>query len=475
MEVLIISTNTNHLPMPVMPYGACLVAEAAEKAGHRVKLLDLMFEHDSTLAVKSALLRQTYDVIGLSIRNIDNNDIQRTAFFLKELQPVLRIVRTFSDAPIVLGGAALGVMPEEILRYAGSSYAVVGEGDRTFISLLKAMSSSNPPYRIPGIAWIEDGLYRQIPLVPESCTVTCTVPDYHRWIDVKAYSSGMATVPVQTKLGCHFRCVYCTYQKIEGSGYRLASPESVSDAIRRLEADGFRNIEFVDNVFNSPRDHALEICDILARLRHRTRLQSLEFNPLYFDQELMNALEQAGFAGIGITAESASGQVLKGLGKGYSEEAVYQAASVIKSCKLPCLWIFLVGGPGETKRTLEETLHFAATQIRRGDTIFFNAGIRIYPGTELEAIARTEGALSIPGDDMLEPVFYLSPEIELEWVDSRLREFTGTHLNVVNSDAISLPLLTRIHRLAGRFGVQPPLWRHTRPIRRILRYTGIYR
>lgn len=475
MEVLIISTNTNRLPMPVIPYGACIVAEAAERAGHRVKLLDLMFEHDSKLAVESALLRHTYDIIGLSIRNIDNNDIQHPAFFLKELKPIVRTIRTFSNAPIVVGGAALGVMPEEILKYSGVSYAIVGEGAQTFISLLNAVSSGSPPYRIPGVAWIEDGLYRHVPLVPSAGAGVCIVPDYHHWIDVKAYTSGMATVPVQTKLGCHFRCVYCTYQKIEGSGYRLSSPESVCDAIERLEADGFRNIEFVDNVFNSPHAHALDICDGLARMRHRCRLQSIELNPLHLDNELMNAMEHAGFVGIGITAESASGQVLKGLGKGYSEDTVYQAASVIKKSKIPCLWIFLIGGPGETKQTVEETLRFAATQIRRGDTIFFNAGIRIYPGTELEAIARTEGILSIPRDDMIEPVFYLSPEIELEWVDSRLREFIDTHLNVVNSDAISLPLLIKIHRFAWRLGVQPPLWRHTLPIRRILRYTGVYR
>jgi len=475
VEILIISTNTNRLPMPVMPYGACIVAEAAERAGHGAKLLDLMFEYDSTRTVESELMHHTYDIIGLSIRNIDNNDIRHPAFFLKELKPLVRTIRKFSDAPIVLGGAALGVMPAEILKYSGASYAIVGDGDQTLISLLNAMSTCDPPYRVPGVAWLENGVCRQTPPMLSHCSGTCTVPDYSRWINAKAYSSAMATVPVQTKLGCHFKCVYCTYQKIEGPGYRLASPESVSEAIQRLDAEGFRDIEFVDNVFNSPRHHALEICEGLARKRHRARLQSLELNPLYIDTELMNALERAGFVGIGITAESSSGQVLKGLGKGFSEEAVYEAARVIKSCKLPCLWIFLIGGPGETKQTVEETLRFAATQIRRGDTIFFNAGIRIYPGTELEKIARAEGALSIPVDEMLEPVFYLSPEIELEWVDKRIREFFDTHLNVIDSDAISLPLLTKIQRLACRLGVKPPLWRHTRPIRRILRYTGIYR
>ncbi len=475
MEILIISTNANRLPMPVMPYGACIVAEAAERAGHGVKLLDLMFEHDSTQAVISALMRHTYDIIGLSIRNIDNNDMQHPAFFLKELKSLVSTMRMVSDAPIVIGGAALGVMPEEILKFSGASYAIVGDGVQTFTSLLNAIESCNSPCNIPGVAWMEDGVYRHTPPLLSYCSGACTVPDYHRWIDVKPYSRGMATVPVQTKLGCHFRCVYCTYQKIEGPAYRLASPESVSDAIQRLTAAGFRDIEFVDNVFNAPHSHALDICDSLARVRHGARLQSLELNPLYIDHELINAMENAGFVGIGITVESASGQVLQGLGKGFSVESVYHAAHVIKSCKIPCLWIFLVGGPGETKQTVEETLRFAATQIRCGDTIFFNAGIRIYPGTELERIARTEGVLSIPKSEMLEPVFYLSPEIELEWVDKRIKEFSDTHLNVINSDALSLPLLIKIHGTAHRLGMRPPLWRHTRPIRRILRYTGVYR
>lgn len=61
---------------------------------------------------------------------------------------------------------------------------------------------------------------------------------------------------------------------------------------------GFGDIEFVDNVFNSPRQHALDICDSVVRILHNTRLQSLELNPLNLDRELINALQHAGFVGI---------------------------------------------------------------------------------------------------------------------------------------------------------------------------------
>ncbi len=46
MNILIVITNRNSNPVPVVPIGACLVAEAVEREGHRVKVLDLMFERN---------------------------------------------------------------------------------------------------------------------------------------------------------------------------------------------------------------------------------------------------------------------------------------------------------------------------------------------------------------------------------------------------------------------------------------------
>ena len=117
----------------------------------------------------------------------------------------------------------------------------------------------------------------------------------------------MCTVPVQTKLGCRFSCVYCTYRKLEGGSYRLSEPGEVAEEVSRLAAGGLRHIEFVDNVFNSPREHALEICERLTGgPPHGASLQSLELNPLFVDDELFAGLAHAGFAGVGITVESAA-------------------------------------------------------------------------------------------------------------------------------------------------------------------------
>ncbi|HHT9129714.1 MAG TPA: B12-binding domain-containing radical SAM protein, partial [Candidatus Brocadiaceae bacterium] len=236
---------------------------------------------------------------------------------------------------------------------------------------------------------------------------------------------------------------------------------------------GMRDIEFVDNVFNSPYDHALAVCEGLARNKPNVRLQSLELNPFFIDDNLITAMERAGFIGIGITVESASDVVLNGLQKGFTVEQVYAAARVIQRHNLPCLWIFMLGGPGETEKTVQETLLFAEQYIRPKDVAFFNIGIRIYPGTELEHIARKEGVLALSPEEMLEPVFYLSPTINPDWLINTMHNALATHMNYLDSNSIGLSFLSTINRLGYKLGIRPPLWKHTRFIRRGFRFLGM--
>lgn len=473
MNVLIINTNRHTLPVPVMPVGACMVADAAARAGHEVRFLDLAFEKDSLGALVQELRRKSPDVVGLSIRNIDNNDMHNPVCFIKGLRSLIIAIRDMTKAVIVLGGAAVAVMPEEIMRYTGVHLAVLGDGEIVFPQVLSALEDKTALQHIAGIAWMEKGRFRKNPRLSPFSSESCSAPDFHRWIKVKAYISHLSTIPLQTKLGCRFKCIYCTYNKIEGSSYRLFSPESVVDAVRKFGSLGFRDIEFVDNVFNAPYHHALPVCEALARSRHHMRLQSLELNPLFIDDALITGMERAGFIGAGMTVESASDAVLAGLGKNFSAQHVYNAAEVMHRHRLPCLWIFMLGGPGETYETVRETIRFAETAIRPQDSAFFNIGIRIYPGTDLESLARKQGLLSLTPLDMLESVFYTSPEVPYNQIVTQIQHAMNTHMNFICSDSIGMPLLSSLHRWGYRLGIRPPLWRYTPLIRRGLRSVGM--
>lgn len=472
MKVLIVSTNRNRQPLVVLPFGACVAAETARRAGHKVRFLDLMFSRAPARELEQALDEFKPDVAGFSVRNIDNNDLRTPIAFFKEAADLMRNAGKNRNLKIVLGGAAAGVMPEELLRSSGADWVVLGDAPAVFPGLLAAIERGADPLGLPGVGAFKNGRFVSAPLAFGAWEGEDLFPDFAGWLDLRAYAGLMAAVPVKTKLGCPFKCVYCTYAASEGSAYRLCPPEEAAAKVRALARAGVRDIEFVDNVFNSPYEHALELCRLLAAKPSGARLHTMELNPAFTDRPLLDVMEAAGFAGIGITAESADDGVLSSLGKNYGGAQVRLAAAAVARGRLPCMWIFLLGGPGETRETVKRTVEFART-LRPSDSVFFNVGVRIYPGTPLEAIARADGTLKLPPSEMLEPAFYVSPAVGREWLLDTLKQAVDENMNFINSDSLALPFIPALSRLAVLAGVKPPLWRNTRALRRGLRLIGV--
>ncbi len=473
MKILIINTNRNRQPLVVLPYGACVAAGAARRAGHEVRFLDLMFSRAPARDLERALSEFRPAVAGFSVRNIDNNDLRNPAAFFEEAAELMRGARKNRDLKIVLGGAAAGVMPEELLKSTGADWVALGDAPAVFPGLLAAIERGEDPVGLPGVGAFRRGKFVATPLAFGAWEGEDLFPDFARWLDLRAYAGLMAAVPVKTKLGCPFNCVYCTYAASEGRAYRLCPPEEAAAKVRALARAGVKDIEFVDNVFNSPYEHALELCHLLAAKPCGARLHTMELNPAFTDRPLLETMEAAGFAGIGITAESADDAVLSSLGKNYGGAQVRAAAAAVGRGTLPCMWIFLLGGPGETRETVKRTLDFARSELRPSDSVFFNVGLRIYPGTPLEGLARAEGTLKIPASEMLQPAFYVSPAVGREWLLETLRQAVDQNMNFINPDSLALPLISTLSRLAVLAGVKPPLWRNTRALRRGLRLMGV--
>ncbi|MBM4031691.1 MAG: hypothetical protein FJ291_07880 [Planctomycetes bacterium] len=205
------------------------------------------------------------------------------------------------------------------------------------------------------------------------------------------------------------------------------------------------------------------------RAGHAVRLLDLMFsrNPA---RALEAELHRHPPDAVAVTAESAADATLAGLRKGYDAATVRRVAGVVARHRIPCMWIFLLGGPGETRATVRETLGFARTAVRPTDVAFFNFGLRIYPGAGIEAIARQEGLLSLPPADMLKPVFYFSPELDIEWLRAEFARAAASQPNLLGPTALRVPFLPAAYRILYRLGVRPPMWRFTRHARRLKRW-----
>src|SRR5450830_885097 len=101
MKVLLISENRCRDNLVPWPIGASCIAAAAEAAGHNVKGLDLMFSRDASADVAAAVRSFQPDVVGISLRNIDNQDIHANEFFLPGVKQVVDAVTSETVAPVV--------------------------------------------------------------------------------------------------------------------------------------------------------------------------------------------------------------------------------------------------------------------------------------------------------------------------------------------------------------------------------------
>ncbi|HEU4566121.1 MAG TPA: radical SAM protein [Gemmatimonadaceae bacterium] len=470
-RVLLVSANRERQPFPVVPNGVACVASALEAAGHEVRVADLCFARDPHRAAREAARAFRPDVVGVSVRNIDNSDLVALRHYTPEAAALLRTLREAAPgARVIAGGAAFGVAPERLLEALDVEYAVAGDGERATVALVDALAAGRAPGELPGL--VRRGADGGVTLTPpggDAALDTLPPARMHRWADLRAYERHGGSVPIQTKRGCVFRCIYCTYLNVEGWGYRLRAPDAVAAEMEELHrAAGITHFEFVDSTFNAPPRHAAAVCEAIVRRGLRVKLDTTNFTPASAPGWLLEAMRRAGFRWLGITAESASDAVLASLQKGFDVAKVREVAEDVERAGMGVLWIFLVGGPGETPETLEETLRFAAWRLGRGDAVYLTVGLRIYPGTTLQRIAVDEGVISA-ADPLLAPTFYFSARMEMERTVRRLREFAAAHPRFMFSADSRSPLLPHLTRLASVLRLPRPHWRYMGVFQRLTR------
>ena len=78
-------------------------------------------------------------MIGISVRNIDDQSMAEPGFLLQPVRDTVSLCRAFSDATIVVGGAGFSIFPEAALRYLKADLGVCGEGEVAFTTLLRAL------------------------------------------------------------------------------------------------------------------------------------------------------------------------------------------------------------------------------------------------------------------------------------------------------------------------------------------------
>ena len=490
-SLLLINPNREQMPWPAIPLGLCTVASALSRSGYDVSFLDLTFSSDPRREVLDAARRFEPSHVGVTVRNIDNCNFESPYFYLPEIRDrIMRPLRNaLPNATLTVGGSAVNVLPWAVRKYLEADYAIVGEGEAAMGELSEALEGRRELADVTGLLSERFVSDKALPVLDTGRLLKneprggraqapdfedAAAPEVWRWVDLDAYRRRGGPYSIQTKRGCALKCSYCVYNNIEGHRYRLRKPELIVDELEEAKEHGVTSADFVDSTFNLPLGHARAVCDELIRRDLGLDLSTMGLNPAGLSRELLAEMKRAGFKSVMCTPESASETTLATLQKGFKKQHVIRAAQLLSEAEIPTYWFFMLGAPGETLDTVQETLEFCEKHVPRDHMVLFSTGIRVYPGTPLERTCKEQGWFD-EEDTLFEPSWYLSPHLDLERLYSMLVRAAKSHSNwMTNAETVTSPLIrTILQRGLRSMGKKGPFWHHLPRLNRVLTRVGL--
>ncbi len=347
--------NPNQMKPPVAPLALDYLAHALKQKGYQVDLLDLCFSTDVPFEVKSYFAHNDVLAVAVTLRNTDDTYLASQDFCIDRYKLVVDLLKAQTSVPIILGGSGFSVMPRDILSYYGLDLGIWGEGELS-LPLLLDMIASKQDYRdVPGLVFRSGkGFHSNAPKYLDLSHIAApersTIDNYRYFIE-----GGMAGI--ESKRGCPQGCIYCADPVGKGKKLRLRSPRSVADEIQSLLEMGIDHLHFCDSEFNLPEDHARDICRELIRRGLGDKLRWYAYaSPVPFSQELAALCRKAGCAGIDFGVDSGNDVMLRSLGREFSVADLSRTAEVCHHEGIIFMYDLLLGGPGETRESLRETI-----------------------------------------------------------------------------------------------------------------------
>ncbi len=387
MNVQLIQLQGNYPPI-----GLGYVASILEQQDVDVGILDFgglgytteqLYKH-----VEEELARKRPDVIGVTC-------LTPQAHLALGVAKIAKAIR--ADCNVVLGGPHPTSDPFRTVQDPNVDFIVVGEGERTFSELVKALSGGRPLKGVEGLVYKEDGDVIATPPRPLIENLDeLPFPAFHlfpeRKLNLRVDAHGLDTrdkyMEVFTSRGCPYECVYC--HKMFGRRFRARSPENVLEEVELLyHKFGIREIHIEDDCFNLDIKRAKRILDLLASSGMKLKLRFPNgVRADYVDEELIVKMKEAGAYQVSFGVETASPRIMKLIKKRLDLRRVEEAVKLALKHGLTVRGFFMIGFPGETKEEIWQTIDYA----KNLDVHFASISIVTpYPGTELYEIASRRG------------------------------------------------------------------------------------
>ena len=354
MRILLIQPATNwHHPYCETPSVALHTLGAIAKAkGHKITIAYLDIDEEPDYG--------DYDMVGLTVNTFQVKDARRIA---------AKIADVSDDIKIVIGGPHAIAWENEV---DGSvDHIVIGEGENEWLQILGCL---------PSIKTIDDVPWPDYSLV-----------DMSRFCGVQPVGAYPSLAIIASR-GCPNECIFCNTPAFWGKKVRYRNPESVVEQIEKLNTDyGIREIFFQDDTFNLNHKWAMKIFEgIIAKGLNKKMLFKIccRVNENLITREFLDMAFRASVWNIFYGIESGSQEMLDRMKKRATVEDAHRAIRMTREAHIQSQCSFVVGLPGETRHTLNQTAQF----IRDAHPDSYGWCFACpFPGTEFERMVKEKG------------------------------------------------------------------------------------
>lgn len=353
------------------PLGLAYIHSNLEKHGHEVWTLGNRNgrEKDCIAEVWDYIMSRGIQVVGINM--LTHNRVACHA--------LIRTLKGWGGL-VVVGGIHATILYREILREFPWASVCVGEGEETMMEVADCVAQGKPLNGVPGLAVNVNGsiLYQSRELNQDLDALP--LPKHAVFM-----TPGRHTASMLTSRGCPFSCSYCCLSSISEHKVRYRSVRNVLGEIFYIYSKfpQITRIWFHDDVFMHDPERVRELCRGIIKIGIRMGFVcSARFRPI--DVDTLRLMEQAGFTMVMFGMESGSQTVLSRAHKSMPEEAMLDAMRAMAHTRMKANVFLMVGLPGETKRTIDETASMVR-KMQRIKYLFVHdvALTMVYPGTEL--------------------------------------------------------------------------------------------
>lgn len=292
------------------------------------------------------------DIVGFTATSPMMTDGRLLAKKIRKLNP-----ETF----IVFGGTHPSAVPECTLEDQNIDVVVRGEGEVTFLELVRAVQTRSPLNEIDGISYRQRSEIRHCPdreLIRDINKLPFPARDLllqDKFIDKFAEGTGKRLSWVLSSRGCPFSCTYCASHQVWTRNWRYRSHENLFEEIKELvEKYNLQHINFADDTFTVNRERCLQFCDLMMREKQKiTWACNVHVNTA--TRDMFETMRMAGCTEVWMGVESGSPLILKELKKSSDIGRIKDAFCWSKEAGLKRHAYLMIGSPSETLDTISET------------------------------------------------------------------------------------------------------------------------